>query len=1449
MGNDDYDHDLHSEEIMSPSSNSSTTQYYYTPYNDFLPTSHLDHHRDCTTSTISSTSTATMEAAHLGCLQELSILSPTWINRRCYEDLRHEHDDDNIVVDRKPKLLLRDVQQDHPNFLLRLKHRITRVGIELPSVEVRFEDLKVEAEARRASRALPSLYNFTANLFEDLLSYFHILESRKTQVCILNNLSGILKPSRMGLLLGPPSSGKTTFLTALAGQLDPSLKVSGSVAFNGHGMKEFVAQRTAAYVGQHDKHIGEMTVRETIAFSATCQGSQFLSEVVAEVLRRERQHNIKPADEDDDINAFMQAMASGESDEKVDILTEYVIKILGLEDCADTIVGNEMRRGISGGQKKRLTIGEMLVGPARVFLMDEISNGLDASTTFHILNSIRHTTQILNSTVLVSLLQPPPETFDLFDDIYLLSDDGRIVYQGPRQYVLHFFHQMGFTCPPRKAVADFLQEVISRNDQEQYWVDLEKPYHFVTVKEFEDAFQSFHVGKSIQEELSTPFEKGKSHPSALATQKYGATKKELLKACIGREFLLMKRNSLVHIFKLVQLVLMGIILMTLFLRTEMTRDSVLDGVVYMGALFFIVIMVILNGMVEQSLNIAKLPVFYKQRNYGFYPPWAFSLPPSILQIPTAFLEAAVWVFITYFTIGFDPDLSRFFKQYFLLIISSQMSNALFRMISGLGRTAVLTNLLAGFTLLTLLALSGFVMSRENINKFWIWGYWASPFMYAQHAIVVNEFLGKSWSHIPPNSTVPLGVQVLKSRGFFTKDYWYWIGIAGLVGYTLLLNLGFTLSLMFLNPLDKPQAIASRDDFGNNELRSQDAMRMESIVDDRKKKAMKKKKGMVLPFQPHFITFEGITYSVDMPKEMKNHGSPDKKLMLLNNISGCFRPGVLTALMGITGAGKTTLLDVLAGRKTAGYVHGRITISGYPKNQQTFARIAGYCEQTDIHSPLVTVNESLIHSAWLRLPNEVDTQTRKMFVEEVMGLVELKNLRNAIVGLPGVSGLSIEQRKRLTIAVELVANPSIIFMDEPTSGLDARAAAIVMRTVRNTVDTGRTVVCTIHQPSVDIFESFDELFLLKRGGQEIYVGPLGINSCHMIQYFEGVRGIKKINQGYNPATWMLDITKPAVEAELGVDFATTYRQSKLYKTNRMTIRRLSKPAPGSSDLYFPSKYSTSVFTQSVACLWKLHKSYWRNLTYTGARLFFTTTIALMFGTMFWNLGKNTTKEQDLFNAFGSMYGSVFFIGVQNALSVQPVIDVERSVLYRERAVRMYAGFPFAIAQAMIEIPYVFVQALLYSTIMYPLIGYDLSPHKSLWFFFIMFFTLLYFTFYGLMTLALTPNQHIAYVLSGAFYGLWNLFSGFVVPRTRIPVWWRWYYWANPVAWTLNGLLTSQYGDDERELESGITIRSFLKLYYDFESNQLRVVATVIVGFGLLFGFVFAVSIKHLNFQKR
>lgn len=113
--------------------------------------------------------------------------------------------------------------------------------------------------------------------------------------------------------------------------------------------------------------------------------------------------------------------------------------------------------------------------------------------------------------------------------------------------------------------------------------------------------------------------------------------------------------------------------------------------------------------------------------------------------------------------------------------------------------------------------------------------------------------------------------------------------------------------------------------------------------------------------------------------MKEQGVTESRLQLLRDVTSSFRPGVLTALMGVSGAGKTTLMDVLAGRKTGGYIEGDVRISGYPKNQETFARVSGYCEQTDIHSPQVTIRESLIYSAFLRLPKEVTDHEKTVSV--------------------------------------------------------------------------------------------------------------------------------------------------------------------------------------------------------------------------------------------------------------------------------------------------------------------------------------------------------------------------------------------------------------------------------------------------------------------------------------
>ncbi|KAM3267327.1 hypothetical protein P3S67_032499 [Capsicum chacoense] len=1129
--------------------------------------------------------------------------------------------------------LVKVADEDNEKFLLKLRDRIDRVGLELPTIEVRYEHLNIVADAYVGSKVLPTFTNFMTNFLETMLNSLHILPNRKRELTILNDVSGIITPSRLTLLLGPPGSGKTTLLLALAGKLDSSLKVTGK-------------------------------------------------KILAELLRREKEANIKP---NPDIDISMKAAAT--EGQEANIITDYVLKLLGREICADTMVGDEMIRGVSGGQKKRVTTGEMIVGPCKELFMDEISTGLDSSTTYSIVNTLRQSVQILNGTAVISLLQPAPETYSLFDDIILLSD-GQIVYQGPRGDVLAFFESMGFKRPDRKGVADFLQEVTSKKDQQQYWMRRDEPYRFITSIEFAEAYQAFHVGRKLWDELAASYDKSKSHPAALATQKYGIGKKQLLKACIEREFLLMKRNSFVYIFKFTQLLTMALITITLFYRTDMPRGTIDDGEKYVGALFFAVVIIMFNGGSEIALTVFKLPVFYKQRDLLFYPSWAYAIPSWILKIPITFVEVGLWVFLTYYVIGFDPNLQgtgrkrqcrikiRLFKHFLLLILVNQMASGLFRFIGAAGRTMGVANTFGSFAQVLQFVLGGIILSQEMVDM----GLLVFTIYVFYEFNSCDVFDGKTWKHLAPNGTEPLGAAVVRSRGFFSYASWYWIGIGALIGFTVVFNICYTLALAYLNPtpFGKPQVMIPED--------TEDAQTISTEKAHSDSEGQNNTKGVVLPFEPHSITFDEVMYSFDMPQEMKDQGATEDKLVLLKGVSGAFRPGVLTALMGVT------------------------------------------------------------------LSNE----------------------------------------------------------------------------------TRRT--------------------------NDIYVGPLGRHSCHLIKYFESMPGVTKIKDGYNPATWMLDVTTSAQEMMLGVDFADLYEQSDLYRRNKALISELSIPRTGSQDLHFNSQYSQPFWTQCTACVWRQHWSYWHNTAYTAVRFLFTTFIALVFGTIFWDLGTKVQflsftffgsrgKSQDLFNAMGSMYAAVIFLGIHNSAAVQSVVAVERTVFYRERAAGMYSTLPYAFGLVFIEIPYVLMQSVSYGVIVYAMIGFEWTASKFFWYLFIMYFTLLYFTFYGMMTVAVTPNENVSQIVVYFFHSVWNLFSGFIIPRPRIPIWWRWYYWGCPVAWTLYGLLVSQFGDVQTKLSDDETVEQFLRRYFGFKHEFLGVVAAVTVAYAVVFAFTFALGIQVFNFQRR
>ncbi|XP_020575756.1 pleiotropic drug resistance protein 3-like [Phalaenopsis equestris] len=1278
--------------------------------------------------------------------------------------------------------------------------RMERVDVKMPTIEVTYKDLTVEARCKVVKeKQLPDLWNTIKETFKE----FTAATGRpgEVNVSILRDVSGIIKPSRMTLLLGPPGCGKTTLLSSLAGKLNQSLKVFRDITYNGSKLDGIKLAKTTAYISQHDLHIPQMTVRETLDFSARYQGVGDRASIMAEVVRKEKKAGIAP---DPMIDTYMKAISvQGQTN----VQTDYMLKILGLESCSETMVGDAMNRGISGGPKKRLTIGEMMIGPARAFFMDEISNGLDSSTTLEILSCIQQFVHITAATALISLLQPAPETFELFDDIILIAE-GKIIYQGPRELILDFFEDCGFRCPQKKGIAEFLHEVISEKDQEQYWHQKEMAYSFITADEFSMKFKSSNIGMELQEQLA---KKHQNHDSdtKFATFSTRSTKKwELLGTCMARELLIMKRNSFVHMFKTAQLIILAFITITVFLRTQMTVDLV-HASYYVGSLRYTIIRIMTNGIAELTLSIVSLPIFYKQRDLHFYPAWAYAMPAAILKIPFSLVESFIWTGITYYAIGYTPEIQRFFYHFFLLFVLHQASTSLFRSIASITRIHHKAMCSGSLAMVTSILFGGYILPQSSLPTWLQWTFWLSPTTYAEIGLSINEFRAPRWQKVSHKNEM-MGQQVLKSQGLNYKGLFCWLSLGALCILTLVFNFCYTIALSYLH------------------------------------------RRMVIPFNPLTMTFQNVNYYIDAPKEVTERGSSEKRLQLLQNITGALRPGILTALMGVSGAGKTTLMDVLCGRKTSGIIEGDIRIEGYPKVQATFARVSGYCEQNDVHSSQITIAESVMFSAWLRLPEEIDRETKADFVELVLEAVELKKIRNELVGIPSISGLSTEQRKRLTIAVELVANPSIIFMDEPTSGLDARAAAIVMRAVKSIVDMGRTAVCTIHQPSIGIFESFDELILMKKGGRMIYSGPIGQNSQKIIDYFERIPGVPKIRENYNPATWMLEITSEVAEEKIGIDFARVYTDSSAYWDNKKLVEQLSIPPRGSSDLYGVASLSQTRWLQFKLCLWKLSLSYWRSSTYNLVRLIFLLLISVLFAALFWQKGKKITNEQDLLSIMGSMHLAMLFLGMNNCNSVLQIIARERAVLYRELSAGAYSSFMYSLAQVTVEIPCLFILATIHVIITYPAVGYYWSASKMMWYYYIVFCTLLCFNYLGMFIMSISSNIQVASIAAAAIYTIFNLFSGFLVPKPLIPIWWKWLYYICPLPWSLNGLLTSQYGDLNKEMMAfgkTTTVDAFVGNYYGFHHNQLSIVALTMAYYPLVLASLFSFCIWKINFQRR
>eukprot|EP00850_Spirogloea_muscicola_P017864 SM000157S02094 [mRNA] locus=s157:259267:270139:- [translate_table: standard] len=1430
-------------------------------------------------------------------------------------------------------------------FLLKLQPFL----VPLPPQVVTFKNLTYTSRVRPPKEGFETVGSAVANCLFSCLQPKGLAQDFD----VIKDCTGYLMPGTLTLVCGPPGCGKSTLHKSLSGRISmgKTLKQTGDIRYNGKSFDSFQVRRMAAMIGQTDKHLPTLTVRETLEFAQQC--TELFKPEDHPPLADIAEMVSKSLD-----SAFVQDELGGKN-----LKMELTLHLLGLQRPADTRIGNHLRRGTYV-----------------VFYFDEISTGLDSSATYDIVSAIRTIARVRQTTCLLSLLQPAPEVFNLFDRLIVLNE-GNIIYQGPRDDVLRYFANLGYVKPEHVDIADFLQEIPTPagrqflpQDQEpmtkealvdayltsdlhrdvlrvvecseivrELWVAAQKPLgaQFAdsaggvvmerldpvgTLTEADiqytaqptvgdrvtgatDSFGQLAYNPQTAADLTTQIQTSPepidSQTNAKFEQEFAQPWWPSTKTVLRRQFKVAIRNTIFFYARMAQVLILGVFTGTVFYQLS---DSVVRSAMDLRkSVAFIACLAMALGSIAQIPNlIDERQVFIKQYAARFFRPGSYVLAGVLSQLPFSLCEIGIYAPLVYWLTGLSSAQGgvHFIMFLFIVFMVALVGSSLVRLIASISPSREAAGSLAGLSILAMLLFSGFLITKGKIPGWWIWMYYVSPLQWAYTAIVCNEFLSGSF-HQPCREVVNVaaycvGHEDLQVGQAYLKVYrlpatyfkGVWVSVMVLMAYYVVIvffTFVTTAKVSFKEVKSPPaarlkqQAALQRTSMAAtvdkvtstvvNIERNLEAAMLGPLRQNHKDggggesmHAMESKEdATALTFHPVALSFHNLSYEVDIP------GVKEPRL-LLNSVSGYSLPGTMTALMGSSGAGKTTLLDVLAGRKTIGRTRGDVLVNGYPKVAETFARIRGYVEQNDIHTPFITVKESLDFSGALRLPRETSQQKRDAFVQQTMDLLELQPIANKLVGTVGEGGLSVEEAKRLTIGVELVANPSVLFLDEPTSGLDSRAAQIVVKGIQNIVQTGRSIICTIHQPSRRIFMAFDHLLLLKRGGEVAYFGPIGLNARDLLGYFEALPGMPKCGPDQNPATYMLEAIGAGIGHAAERDFALDYRESALAEQNEEELQKLR---------YGKGEYGPEPSLRGYAASWPLmlqvvikrqYRTYWRNVQYSYGRMIFSLILGLLLGSAFWQI--SYTTQPGLASRSGLIYIAIVFVSIVNANNVIPQVNAERPVYYRENSSNMYSSFLYDFSWGLAETPYLAISILLFCSVCCSMAGVATDSVGNFFqFWFIFFEYAACITFFGIFLAMVTPNAETATIIIPVMVNIWNIMSGFMIPKNKIPSFWIWLYYLNPTQYALNSLTSIVFFCDTNSTACSLPgcatdpqacpackcprlhdsnnqfVWTYLKSYKSLEHQHIGLYMFVLFLFVVLFRVAAYLGLRYARYNRR
>ncbi|KUF90690.1 Elongation of very long chain fatty acids protein 6 [Phytophthora nicotianae] len=518
----------------------------------------------------------------------------------------------SIEYDSGKTLMAQGSQALHDHVAYRMEKAL---GGTLPQMEVRFKNVSISVDVVVKDETdikveLPTLSNELLKSVRGLCAKKHTVKKQ-----ILKNVSGIFKPGTINLVLGQPGSGKFSLMKLLSGRFPDhkNITIEGEVTYNGTPVNELLRRlpQFVSYVTQRDKHYPSLTVKETLEFAHACCGGGFSE--------RDAQHfvNGTPEENKDALDAA-RSMSKHHPD--------IVIQQLGLDNCESTIVGDAMTRGVSGGERKRVTTGEMEFGNKYVMMMDEISTGLDSAATFDIIATQRSLAKKFRKTVVISLLQPSPEVFELFDNVVILNE-GYVMYHGPRAEASGYFEGLGFKCPPHRDVADFLLD-LGTDKQAQYEVNSIRSSSIPrSASQYADLFARSTINGRMMEDLRDPV-----HPSLIKDKvKHMDPIPEFHQnfwnstiTVVQRQITLTTRDRAFLVGRSAMIILMGLLYSSVFYQIDEANAQLMMGIIVNAVMF-----VSLGQQAQIPIFMAAREVFYKQRRANFFRTASFVLSNSL----------------------------------------------------------------------------------------------------------------------------------------------------------------------------------------------------------------------------------------------------------------------------------------------------------------------------------------------------------------------------------------------------------------------------------------------------------------------------------------------------------------------------------------------------------------------------------------------------------------------------------------------------------------------------------------------------------------------------------------------------------------------------------------------------------------------------------------------------